>query len=240
MIEIFDKAINALGSLTAEQITLISILVTLVLFTIGKYHENRLRTYETRKEQYAKLMEFFQNIFSSDGSKKNILDRIDKKKYFEVGASLAIFGSRRLYKTYCFYRMLAIDENIQKTKWYEKDMMVYVLGEMYQIMRKEIGQNKGFSQVDVPNILLFAINDMTKPEYQKKYYRYKYNKFVLKTLIFFGKLDSLPAAFLWERIIKPFAYIIWLIIYLPIRFIILNPIRAIKSKSASRAENDNL
>jgi hypothetical protein len=54
---------TSIMGLTADQIAVISLAVTLLLFVLGKHSENKIKIYETRKEEYRKLMEFFQQIF---------------------------------------------------------------------------------------------------------------------------------------------------------------------------------
>ncbi len=228
----FIKTIlSGIWNLTADQIALISIIVTLLLFVIGKYSENRIKIYETRKEQYLKLIELFQQIFSQN---KKELEKLSnngeaKKQFFDVGASIAIFGSKKLYKAFCFYRWLALDETLQSNKFYTKDMVIYALGEMYQIMRKEVGLNNDFIAIDIPDMLAFYINDFTKPEFKKKFYEYHFRKFLLKSAIFWGKVeDFLPLVWVSNYIIKPLFLTLFCVIRFPIKLLIVTPIKQIK------------
>lgn len=95
--EFINKLASIIWNLSADQIALISIIVTLLLFVIGKYSENRIKIYETRKEQYLKLIELFQDIFSRKESELEKLSTNNemKKQFFDVGASIAIFGSKK-------------------------------------------------------------------------------------------------------------------------------------------------
>jgi len=156
---------------------------------------------------------------------------MSQKEFYNVGSSLAIFGSKKLYKTYCLYRELAVNENWQKVKYYDKDMLIFLWGEMYQIMRKEIGLNTATQYVDVPDIMFFILNDITKPEYRKKYYQFKYRKMVFKILIFAAKIDEdLPTVWLWNCIIKPPIFVIYSIIHMCIKKVIVNPVRFVIRK----------
>ena len=56
---------ESIWQLKTDQIAIISLLVTLILFVAGKISENRIKIYETRKEEYQKLIDFFLMIFSS-------------------------------------------------------------------------------------------------------------------------------------------------------------------------------
>ena len=95
---------TSIMGLTADQIAVISLAVTLLLFVLGKHSENKIKIYETRKEEYRKLMEFFQQIFASKerSSEEIAKDEELKKQMLDMGSSLAIFGSKKLYKTYCW------------------------------------------------------------------------------------------------------------------------------------------
>lgn len=233
--EVLKKLLVAIWNLTADQLALISLLVTFLIFIINKSKENKLKIYETRKEEYKKLLSLFQKMFSGiDDTSKLLKDKNVKQLFIDVGTSLAVFGSKKLYKTYCFYRRLSNDEHLQKTKWYSNEMIIFTLGEMYQIMRREIGLNRDFISLDVPEVLSFVLNDITKPDYKKKYYQYHFNKLVLKTIIFWGKIDShLPLCWVWNYIVKPLFFFIWMIIYIPIRLLILTPYRAIKNRKVT-------
>lgn len=200
---------TSIMGLTADQIAVISLAVTLLLFALGKHSENKIKIYETRKEEYRKLIEFFKQIFASkDRSSEEIVkDEELKKQMLDMGSSLAIFGSKKLYKTYCFYRWIALDENVKNSRWYSDDMMIYSFGEMYQIMRKEVGLNRDFIPVDVPDLLSFCITDFTKPQFKKRFYKYHFNKYALKSAIFWGKVeDFIPLVWIQNYIAKPFFF----------------------------------
>ena len=231
--EFIDILTSTIWNLSADQIALISIIVTLLLFVMGKHSENKIKIYETRKEQYLKLIDLFQKIFSQekDQLEKLSTDIETKKQFFDVGASIAIFGSKKLYKAFCFYRWLALDKTLQNNKFYSKDMTVYALGEMYQIMRKEVGLNNDFIPIDTSDILAFYINDFIKPEFKKKFYKYNFNKFCLKSAIFWGKIEEgIPLIWINNYIFKPSLFILFCIIRLPIKLLIVTPIKYIIRK----------
>lgn len=215
----------------ADNAVLLSVAATLLLFFLSKKKENGLKIYETKKSEYMKLIGLFEKLFSGVKDKKDIAKSMSQKEFYNVGSSLAIFGSKKLYKTYCLYRELAVNENWQKVKYYDKDMLIFLWGEMYQIMRKEIGLNTATQYVDVPDIMFFILNDITKPEYRKKYYQFKYRKMVFKILIFAAKIDEdLPTVWLWNCIIKPPIFVIYSIIHMCIKKVIVNPVRFVIRK----------
>ncbi len=215
-----------------ENAALLSVAVTLLLFFLSKKKENDLKTYETKKTEYAKLISLFEKIFSGVQTKKDIVNSMSQKEFYNVGSSLAIFGSRKLYKTYCLYRELSINTHWQSLKYYDENMLIFLWGEMYQIMRKEIGLNRGMQYVDVPNIMFFILNDITKPEYRKKYYEFRYKKMVYRTLIFMSKIDeNLPIVWIWNCIIKPPFFILRGIFHMVIKKVFVEPICLMMKKN---------
>ena len=228
---------SSIMELTADQIAVISLAVTLLLFVLGKHSDNKIKIYETREEEYRKLMEFFQQIFASKERSSDEITKDEelKKLMLDMGSSLAIFGSKKLYKTYCFYRWLALDPNVKNSPWYSDDMMVYSFGEMYQIMRKEVGLNRDFIPVDVPDLLSFYITDFTKPQFKKRFYKYHFNKHALKSAIFWGKVEDLiPLVWMQNYIIKPFFFTLFCIIRFSIKLLIVTPINQIKKHTRKK------
>ena len=236
LLEQLKEVLEGFWGLNANQIAIISLIITLLLFVAGKRAENKIKIYETRKEEYQKLINFFIKIFSAVSNKEEVSqDEKTKKEFLDMGASLAIYGSKKLYKTYCFYRLISLDEKVQATKWYSKDMAMYCLGEMFQIMRKEIGLNHELMQVDVPDVLSFYLTDFSKPEFKKNYYKYHYNKLMLKSIIFWGKVeDFVPFVWISNYILKPFFLTLYIIIRFPIKLLIVTPIKLIIAQKAKK------
>ena len=236
LLEQLKEVFEGFWGLNANQIAIISLIITLLLFVAGKRAENKIKIYETRKEEYQKLINFFIKIFSAVSNKEEVSqDEKTKKEFLDMGASLAIYGSKKLYKTYCFYRLISLDEKVQATKWYSKDMAMYCLGEMFQIMRKEIGLNHELMQVDVPDVLSFYLTDFSKPEFKKNYYKYHYNKLMLKSIIFWGKVeDFVPFVWISNYILKPFFLTLYFIIRFPIKLLIVTPIKLIIAQKAKK------
>lgn len=236
LLEKLKEVFEGFWGLNANQIAIISLIITLLLFVAGKRAENKIKIYETRKEEYQKLIDFFIKIFSAVSNKEEVpQDDKTKKEFLDMGASLAIYGSKKLYKTYCFYRLISLDEKVQATKWYSKDMPMYCLGEMFQIMRKEIGLNHELIQVDVPDVLSFYLTDFSKPQFKKNFYKYHYNKLVLKSIIFWGKVeDFIPFVWVSNYILKPFFLTLYFIIRFPIKLLIVTPIKLIIAQKAKK------
>ena len=214
MIEIINKLKENLLDITSAQVALLSVAVTLFLFFLGKKKENELKSYEIRKENYTYLLNLFKELFvNADGSKASL--SFTKEQFYDVGSSLAIYGSKKLYNKYRLYREIVINENIQKLKFYDETISLFLFGEMYQLMRKEIGLNKDLIKINVPSLMVFFLNDITQPENRKKYYQYKYKVFKIQTLMFINKIDScLFLSWILNCIIKPIFLVISMFVYI--------------------------
>ena len=106
--------------------------------------------------------------------------------------------------------------------------MIYALGKMYITMRKEIGLNHDIILFDVPDMLSFYITDFTKAEFKKNFYRCHFNKYAIKSAIFWGKIeDFIPLVWLQNYIIKPFFFLCFCLIRFPIKLLIITPIKLI-------------
>ncbi|MCL2611418.1 MAG: hypothetical protein FWE02_07060 [Defluviitaleaceae bacterium] len=231
IIDLINKITYFVSRLRTEHIALISVLTTFIIFMMGKRRESRLKIYETRKRHYQKLIRFFENVAMNSKEPKKIEKMKDSAELHSLGSSLAIFGSRKLYKTYCFYREVANNQELQKTKYYSNEFMVFIIGDMYRIMRKEIGLYKHTLNVTSPNMLSFFVNDITKPDYMKKYYKYRFNKIALRTFIIVNKFSAgLPLYWFYYCILKPILHTIFLLIYIFIKLTIIKPLRYIRKK----------
>lgn len=169
------------------------------------------------------MLKLFKDLFvSADGS--NGIPEFTKEQFYDVGSSLAIYGSKKLYKKYRLYREITVNEGIQNLKFYDNTISLFLFGEMYQLMRKEIGLNKELLKIDVPSLLIFFLNDITKVENRKKYYEYKYKVFKIQTYLFISKIDNLLfLSWIANRLIKPVLFIIGMFIYMIFKFIIIKP-----------------
>lgn len=87
---------------------------------------------------------------------------------------------------------------------------------MMKIMRKEAGLNK--DSISEPALMSFIINDITKPEMLREYYRCNLKRKMIKFVILGGKIKSNSFLYwLWYSKLKPLIciviYIITLIIF---------------------------
>jgi len=65
-----------------------------------------------------------------------------------------------------------------------------------------------------------------KPEFKKNFYKYHFKKYLLKSAIFWGKIEEfIPWIWLQNYVVKPIFFTIFCIIRLPIKLLIVTPIK---------------
>lgn len=57
MLDKIKSIIGIFGKLSSEQIALISVLVTILLYILGKYNELKFKKHELKKEKYMKFID---------------------------------------------------------------------------------------------------------------------------------------------------------------------------------------
>lgn len=205
-------------TLKTEEIALISIIVSLIIYILSKRAELRFKKYEAKKEKYAIFIEFLADFFVKSKYYKNVNGKRLKEfesKFSEAGANLSVYGSKKLYKEFCFFRQITVDESIRNLKYFDQKLVIYSFAKMLKIMRKEAGLNK--DSIGEPTLMLFVINDITKPESLKDYYKCDFKRKMIKFMILGGKIKSNAFFYwLWYSKIKPiisiFVYTVCLII----------------------------
>ena len=82
------------AELSIEHITLLSVLVTLIIFVFDRSKETKNAQLEARREQYKKFIQLLQKF--STGKVK--IDEKTRCEFFDAGVSLLLYGSKRVYK----------------------------------------------------------------------------------------------------------------------------------------------
>lgn len=187
----------------------------------------KLKKYEAKKEEYSKFIEFMVTFFSN--AKEINSGSIDFTKefqqdYYTLGATLAIYGSSKLYKEYCFFRRISTDEKVHESKYFDNYLLMLSFAKMFKIIRKEAGLNRDL--ISEPQILSFVLNDITKPELIKNHYRNAYNRIMIKFIIFGSNLKSTHWFFkIFYCFVKPLISIVLLSIGLLVLNIVIKPIK---------------
>lgn len=164
--QFLTDTIRYLMSLTVEQLTLISIFVTLLIFSIDKRKEVHMKKHDAKKENYLKFIELHKDVFKS--IKKDIIINKDifHDDMFRLGSSLLSYGSNKVYKKYLFYREITNNFLIQKSRYYSAELSLYLLGNILVQIRKELSLEK-YNYIDESDALGFFVNNIANSPVSK-------------------------------------------------------------------------
>ncbi len=62
-----------------------------------------------------------------------------QQKFFDVGSSLMLYASKKLYKKYIFFRDYTTHDAFKKSKYYDVALITYIIADILKQIRKEIG-----------------------------------------------------------------------------------------------------
>ena len=217
IISALQAVANAILKLTAEQITLLSILVTLIIFVFVQQSERKFKRLELRRAEYAKFIEFLQK-FHSGKLKQN---DATKKEFFDMGVSLLLYGSKRVYKKYIFFREYSTNSLIQQSKHSTNEVLVYLIADILKTIRSEVSLTS-FSGLALNETISFFINDVgMNPLSKIQSYQARYHIFMIKAELF--AVDRYKFVYIrkaYYTLIKP----IFGIIALVFKFLLIIPL----------------
>lgn len=78
--------IQIISNLSSEQITLISVIVTILLYLLGKHNELKFKKHELKKEKYLEFIYMLKEIYLNGGNIE--LNDEWKEKFFEFGSTV--------------------------------------------------------------------------------------------------------------------------------------------------------
>lgn len=151
------------GFITADNIALLSVIITILIFVISRHAELRYKKHDDKKVQYLKLIALLQKHFAGiEAEKKEGTDLAVemKQQFFDTGASLLLYGSKKVYRQYILFREFTTNPLIKQCKYYKNDIVVYIMADILKTMRKEVGLNY-FGSVSGNEAVAFFINDMS-------------------------------------------------------------------------------
>ena len=213
----WESVSNFISDLSIEEITLISILVTLIIFYIGNRSEVKFKKLESRREEYKKFITVLEKVYTN----KIELNEETKKEFFEVGSSLLIYGSKRVYKKYLFFREYTTNPLIVKSRYNDNSISLYVVADILKTIRHEVGMTR-FGELESNEVLSFFVNDIgINPYARVNSYKARYKIFMIKAELF--AINAYQAVFLkkiFYYIIKPIFGLVWLLI----KFVVLLPL----------------
>lgn len=154
---------SILENITTEQIAIFSLFVTILIFILNRRAELKYKKYEDKKIEYRKLISLL-NITYTEPEKMK-LDKEGKpnkelqKDFFDTGASLMLYASKKLYKEYVFFREFSCSEHMKLSKYYDSKMIIYILANLMKQIRKEVGL-ANLNSVSSNEALAFFVNDI--------------------------------------------------------------------------------
>lgn len=166
-----DKVLEILSSLiTADNVALLSVIITVLIFIFTRQAEIRYKKHDDKKVQYLKLIDLMEKTFSGVSKNKKgevILSDNMKKLFFDTGASLLMYGSKKVYRLYVLFREFTSNPLIRQCKYYREDVALHIMSEILVTMRKEVGLSH-FNNVSSNEALAFFVNDISSNPIAKK------------------------------------------------------------------------
>lgn len=180
ILSLIKSAYEFAEGLDIEQITLLSVLVTLIIFVFDRRKDTKNVQLEARREQYKKFILLLQKSLVS-GVKQ---DEKTRSEFFDVGVSLLLYGSKKVYKKYVFFREYTTNPIIQKSEHNKKEVLLYVIADILKTIRHEVGLTS-FRELSSNEALAFFVNDIgMNPISKVQAYQARYHIFMLKAELF--------------------------------------------------------
>ncbi|RBP58078.1 hypothetical protein DES36_12513 [Alkalibaculum bacchi] len=212
--------------LSTELIALLSIIVSVVIFSMGKRYELRFKKHELKKEQYVKFIRLLEEVFTKtkiDDDSEEMTKSFEemRKDFFDMGSSLLLYGSKKLYKQYVFYREFSANPAAKLSKHYDQKLTLYILADMLKTMRKEVGLNY-LSNISDVEILAFFVNDVaSNPKSKIESFKARYQlKMVRLEVFIFDQINLVVLKKLYYAVLAPIIGILGLIY----KYLIMVPI----------------
>lgn len=159
-----ERFLSILKSLiTADNIALLSVILTALIFIFSRRAEIKNKQREDKKIQYIKLIALLQEMqkeLPTDEKGNVIIDDKTKQLFFDTGASILIYGSRKVYRLYLLFREFSTNPLIKHCKYFDEKIVIYIISEIFASMRKEVGLSN-FNDITNNEALAFFINDIS-------------------------------------------------------------------------------
>ena len=167
MIDIAKKLYNLI---TEDNIAFLSVIITVLIFIFTRHAEIVYKKHDDKKVQYLKLISLLEMMFTGVKKDKNgnvILDDKTKKIFFDTGASLLLYGSKKIYRLYILFREFTSNPLIKQCTYYDNNLILYIMSEILITMRKEVGLSS-LNGISNNESLAFFVNDISSNPIAKK------------------------------------------------------------------------
>ena len=150
--------------ITEDNIALLSVIITILIYFFTRNAEIKYKKHDDKKIQYAKVIKLLEKTYAlkKDKSGQVILDKEAKELFFDTGSSLLLYGSKKMYRLYLLFREFSTNPLIKFCKYYEENLIIYIIAEILVTMRKEVGLSY-FNNIANNESLGFFINDLSNP-----------------------------------------------------------------------------
>lgn len=151
------------GYITSDNIALLSVIITVLIFVITRHAEIRYKKHDDKKVQYLKLIDLMQKTFSDHKKDKKgelVLSDETSRLFFDTGASLLLYGSKRIYRQYLLFREFTTNSLIKQCKYYKDSIVMFIMADILKTIRKEVGLSY-FNNIDSNEALAFFVNDIS-------------------------------------------------------------------------------
>lgn len=149
--------------ITSDNIALLSVVITVLIFVITRHAEIRYKKHDDKKVQYLKLIDLMQKTLSNPKKDKKgelVLSDETKRLFFDTGASLLLYGSKRIYRQYLLFREFTTNPLIKQCKYYKDSVVMFIMADILMTMRKEVGLSY-FNSIGSNEALAFFVNDIS-------------------------------------------------------------------------------
>ena len=193
--------------ITANNIALLSVIITVIIFVAGRHEEIRYKKHDDKKTQYLKLIKLMEDSFTSTKKNKKgelILSQDIKKQFFDTGSSLLLYGSKKIYRQYLLFREFTSNPLIKCCKYYKDSIIIYIMSEILVTMRKEVGLSY-FNSIKNNEALAFFVNDISSNPIAKETsidakFRIKMIRFELAVI---DRTKFIYLKAMYKKLIKP-------------------------------------
>ncbi len=149
--------------ITSDNIALLSVIITVLIFVITRHVEIRYKKHDDKKVQYLKLIDLMQKTLSNPKKDKKgeiVLSDETRRLFFDTGASLLLYGSKRIYRQYLLFREFTTNPLIKQCKYYKDSIVMFIMADILVTMRKEVGLSY-FNSIRNNEALAFFVNDIS-------------------------------------------------------------------------------
>jgi len=149
-----DQKFDLVKQLVPILSIVVGAIISIVIFYFTKKKEIDFKVHDQRKEKYESYLQFYQKVFANVSNLKEGELPISKEEWMELQLNLVIYGSDKVLKKIVEMNEIGREDG-------DKNQMILLLGEIIQLMRKEVGlSNKDLTIRDNLSLFVTDIHDV--------------------------------------------------------------------------------